>query len=49
MKSGVITCVIPNKEGIAWFTEYEVNFGNQVTAIFYETQLQLVMVTAAKN
>ena len=24
------------------FNEYEVNFGNQVIAIFYETQLRLV-------
>ena len=48
MKSVVITCVIPNKEGIAWFTEYEVNFGNQVIAIFYETQLRLVYAKDSK-
>jgi hypothetical protein len=33
--------VIPNDQGLDLFNEYEVNFGNQVIAIFYETQLQL--------
>jgi hypothetical protein len=41
MRSGIVTKVIPNKDGMDWFTEYEVNFGNQVIAIFYETQLRL--------
>jgi hypothetical protein len=40
MRSGIVTKVITNEEG--WFTEYEVNFGNQVIANFYETQLHLV-------
>jgi hypothetical protein len=41
MKNGVIIRVIPNDQGLDLFNEYEVNFGNQVIAIFYETQLQL--------
>ncbi len=41
MRSGVITRVIPNDQGQDLFNEYEVNFGNQVIAIFYETQLRL--------
>jgi hypothetical protein len=42
MRSGVIMRVIPNDQGQDLFNEYEVNFGNQVIAIFYETQLRLV-------
>ena len=42
MKSGVITGVYPNKDGNDWFTEYEVNFGHQLIAVFYESQLRLV-------
>ena len=41
MRSGVITRVIPNSQGQDLFNEYEVNFGNQVVAILYESQLQL--------
>jgi len=41
MSSGIVTRVIPNKEGQDLFNEYEVNFGNQLTATFYETQLRL--------
>jgi hypothetical protein len=37
----VIIRVIPNDQGLDLFNEYEVNFGNQVIAIFYETQLRL--------
>jgi hypothetical protein len=40
MKRGVVTRVIPNKQGQDWFTEYEVDFGGKVIAIFYETQLR---------
>ena len=47
MRTGVITRVIPNKHGVDWFTEYEVNFDNQLIATFYETQLRLVR--AAKD
>ena len=39
MRSGIVTKVIPNKDGLDWFTQYEVNFGNQTIANFYETQL----------
>jgi hypothetical protein len=35
--------VIPNDQGLDLFNEYEVNFGNQVIAIFYETQLRLAI------
>jgi hypothetical protein len=41
MRSGVILRVIPNNQGLDLFNEYEVNFGDQVIAIFYETQLRL--------
>ena len=41
MRSGVIIRVIPNDQGQDLFNEYEVNFGNRVIAIFYETQLRL--------
>jgi len=40
MKFGVIVRVIPNKDGPDWSTQYEVNFGNQVKAKFYEMQLR---------
>jgi hypothetical protein len=39
MRSGVVIRVIPN-EHADWFSEYEVNFGNQQIATFYETQLR---------
>jgi hypothetical protein len=42
MQNGVILRVIPNDQGLDLFNEYEVNFGNQVIAIFYESQLRLV-------
>jgi hypothetical protein len=29
MRSGTVLHVIPNKDGIEWLTEYEVNFGNK--------------------
>jgi hypothetical protein len=41
MKNGTILTVIPSKSELDWFTEYEVNFGNQIIAVFYETQLRL--------
>jgi hypothetical protein len=41
MRSGVITRVIPNSQGLDLFNEYEVDFGNQVVTILYESQLQL--------
>jgi hypothetical protein len=40
MKRGVVVGVIPNKTGQDHFTQYEVDFGNNRTAILYETQLQ---------
>ena len=41
LKKGTVTKVTPNKDGLDRFTEYEVNFGNQIVATFYETQLRL--------
>jgi hypothetical protein len=41
MRSGVVTRVIPNKDGLDLFTEYEVNFDNELIATFYQTQLRL--------
>jgi hypothetical protein len=41
MRSGIITRVIPNNQGMDLFNEYEVNFDNRLIAIFYETQLRL--------
>jgi hypothetical protein len=41
VRNGVVIRVIPNDQGLDLFNEYEVNFGNQVIAIFYETQLRL--------
>jgi hypothetical protein len=37
MRRGVIIRDIPSDQGLGLFNEYEVNFGNQVIAIFYET------------
>jgi hypothetical protein len=45
MRSGVVTRVIPNKDGLDLFTEYEVNFDNTVIATFYQTQLRLAKPT----
>lgn len=42
MKNGIVIRVIPNKDGLDWFTEYEVNFSNRQIALFYETQLRLL-------
>lgn len=41
MKNGVVIRVMPNQE-MDWFSQYEVEFGYQQIAIFYETQLRLV-------
>jgi hypothetical protein len=41
MRNGTVLRVIPNKH-YDRFTEYEVDFGNQQIATFYETQLRLV-------
>jgi len=42
MKRGTIIRVIPNKDGIESFTEYDVNFDDKVIAGFYQIQLRLV-------
>jgi hypothetical protein len=40
MRNGVITKVLPNRDGIEWLTEYEVRFSDVLVANFYETQLR---------
>ena len=42
MRSGGIIRVIPDESGTDWLNEYEIDFGNNQTATFYETQLRLV-------
>ena len=42
MRYGTVTHVTPYKVEVACLTEYEVNFGDQVIGIFYETQLRLL-------
>jgi hypothetical protein len=42
MKYGVITKVIPDKHGIEGATQYEVEFGPQLTGTFYQNELHLV-------
>jgi hypothetical protein len=49
MQIGIITRIILNEDGVEMFTEYEVNFGNHLIALFYETQLRLVNVAAHNN
>ena len=49
MKSGVVIRVIPDTSGTDWLTEYEIDFGNNQTAMFYETQLRLVKTAPDSN
>ena len=42
MQYGTVIRVVPNKNDVNWLNEYEVNFGNQLIAIFHESQLRLV-------
>jgi hypothetical protein len=42
MKYGVITKVIPDKHGIEWATQYEVEFGPQLNGTCYQNELRLV-------
>jgi hypothetical protein len=41
MQYGQVIRVIPNKDGMDWLNEYEINFGFQVFATLPETQLRL--------
>jgi hypothetical protein len=41
LRGGLVTKVIPHEE-LDLFTQYEVNFGNQIVSMFYEIQLRLV-------
>jgi hypothetical protein len=49
IRNGIITRVIPNPNVPERFTEYQVDFGNQVIATLYETQLRLAESTADSN
>ena len=49
MQRDVISRVIPDKGGIDWLTEYEVDFDNKLVANFYETQLQRVKAAPDSN
>jgi acetyl-CoA carboxylase carboxyltransferase component len=42
MRRGIVTGVTLNRQGQDSFNEYEVNFGNQLIMILFETQLRLV-------
>jgi hypothetical protein len=42
MRNGVVLRVRPDTEGAGALTEYEVNFGNDFIATFYEAQLGLL-------
>jgi len=41
MKVGIVTKVIPNKDGIDWATQYQVDFG-EMKKTLYQTELCLV-------
>jgi hypothetical protein len=41
IRGGAIVQVIPNRSGMDWLDEYEVDFGQNQIATFYETQLRL--------
>jgi hypothetical protein len=40
MRHGKVIRVIPNKDGVEWLTEYEVEFDGNFVATFYESQLR---------
>jgi len=42
MREGIVTKVIPQKHGIDWASQYEVDFGEQVSATFYQNELRLI-------
>jgi hypothetical protein len=46
---GVIIRVILDEDGIDWLDEYEVDFGKNVIATFYEGQLRLVKKAPYSN
>ena len=46
MKVGIVTKVIPNKDGIEWATQYQVEFG-ETKETFYQTELRLVSPRSA--
>jgi hypothetical protein len=41
MRTGAVIRVIPNEHGLDFLCQYEVEFGNEMTAVLYETQLRL--------
>jgi hypothetical protein len=42
----VITKVIPDKHGIEWANQYDVDFGPQLNGTFYQNELRLVKTAA---
>ena len=48
-KRGVALRVLPNKEGVEWFTEYEVQFAEHLVGKFYQTQLRPAKAESAQN
>ena len=43
MKEGIVTNVIPNKHGIDWATQYEVDFGGEFKErLLYQSELRLI-------
>jgi hypothetical protein len=48
MKVGIITKVIPNKDGIKWACQYDVQFG-ELKGTFYQNELRLVKSARLRN
>jgi hypothetical protein len=44
-RRGIVTRVIPSNQGCDLFNEYQVDFGDGPTGVFYETQLRFVAGT----
>jgi hypothetical protein len=38
MRTGVVTRIVRNKDGVDWFSEYAVDFGRGGIVTLYETQ-----------
>jgi len=48
IKVGIVTKVIPNKHGIDWATQYQVDFGEMKETLF-QTELCLVMSSGQRE
>jgi hypothetical protein len=40
LQCGTVKAVIPNTHGVDWLTEYEVDFGDNLVQVLYETELK---------